>query len=97
VLLPLAPAAGIMFIPAPVAPATALSMAYSTRELPTRLLALETPLTALGAPEGAHWGTVLGLGVDKQVHKVLLPVDAIAWEGLEGRPYKAMTKVGALL
>ena len=91
------PAAGVMFIPAPTAPAAAPHLGYSTRELPTRVLALETALAAIGAPEGAHWGTMVGLGVDKQVHKVMLPADAIAWEGLEGRLYKAMTKVGLLL
>lgn len=66
------------------------------KESSVKVVKLETALLcASGLTAGLRYGELVGLGADKMLHRVPLPMEGQAWGGLKGRVSKSSIRMNA--
>lgn len=76
-------------------PTNSPDMQLSNRDVNIKIVKLESPLLHVVGVAGHKYGELVGLGADKQLHKVMLPAEGQSWAGIKGRATKSSIKAQA--
>eukprot|EP00798_Chlamydomonas_sp_ICE-L_P009992 gene9993-7873_t len=72
--------------------ATGHGMQLNQKDYTVKVVKVETPLVQMVSLVGERYGDLLGMGMDKHIHKFTLPVDDPSWLGAKGRALRSGTK-----
>ncbi|KAJ9513910.1 hypothetical protein QJQ45_020990 [Haematococcus lacustris] len=70
-------------------PTAGMDLTLTNKEVTVKVVKLETALLCCVAVPGQRYGELLGLGADKLLHRVVLPLESQAWAGIKGRLHKS--------